>query len=123
MGRLSDVRANLALDSAIPSAVKVALSTTLPTNTGTNVTEPAGGAYARADGTMGAAASRQKANSAAVTFPTPTATWGSPSHFALYSTDATPVFLGWGALGSTQAINSGATVSFAIGALTVTLAA
>lgn len=123
MGRLSDTQANVALDAAIASTVYVELSTTLPTNTGGNVTPPSGGAYARASATMGAAASRSKSNSATVTFPTPTASWGSPTHFALYSASTSGTFLGWGALGSTQAIASGATVTFASGALTVTMGA
>jgi hypothetical protein len=105
MGRLSDADANNMLDSrfgsvavAIPATYYVGLSTTTPTNTGTNVTEPAGGSYARVAVTNNAtnfpaAAARSKASAG--------------------------TFRGWGALAAAQAIASGGTPDFPIGALVI----
>jgi hypothetical protein len=114
--------------AAFPATVYVALSSTLPTNTGTNVTEPAVGAYARVavtnnDTNFPAAAARAKANATIITFPTVTADWTGIGWFALYDAATAGTFLGWGALSATVTIPTGITPRFAIGALTATVAA
>ena len=121
MGRLSDADANNMLDSrfgsvavAIPATYYVGLSTTLPTNTGTNVTEPSGGLYARVAVTNNAtnfpaAAARSKSNGTVITFPTASASWGTVTHFVLYDASTGGVFRAWGALAAAQAIASGGT--------------
>lgn len=119
MGRLSDAQANNILNvrfggAAVTAPVTyfVALSTTAPTNTGTNVTEPVGGAYARVGVTKNAtnfpaAAARSISNGTAITFPAPTASWGTVTHFALYDAATAGVFCGWGAFASGTTISSG----------------
>src|SRR3972149_9871190 len=82
---LSTVWANFVLDhvtgnvdiGTLPTPY-VGLSSTKPTDTGTNITEPSTGDYARVAcgaSQWGPAASRGIANSAVVTFPLSTAAW------------------------------------------------
>lgn len=132
MGRLSDADANNMLDvrfgavaSTAPATYYVALSTTAPTNTGTNVTEPSGGGYARVAvvnnaTNFPAAASRAKSNGTVVTFPTATASWGTITHFALYDAATAGTMRAWGALTTSQAVASDAIADFPAGSLTIT---
>lgn len=64
----------------------------------------------------------QTSNNAAITFPTPTATWGTVTHFAIYdaATGGNPLF--YGALTISKTVNQSDTVSFPSGSLTVTFA-
>lgn len=132
---LSDVRANALLDQlfggvapTLPATLWVGLSTTLPTDVGGNVSEPVGNGYARVQTprnqtTWPAAASRSVANGVVVTYPQPTGSWGSPGWFVVYDAATAGAFVGWGALRSTQLIDaSSAPPSFAVGALTATVA-
>jgi hypothetical protein len=107
------------------------LSTTTPTEAGTNVTEPSGNAYARvstvaadwsaASGTAPAV----KTNTAVKTFPTATpAGWGTVTHFVLYdhiTNTAAANIIAWGALTTSKDIGAGDTASFAASALTFQL--
>ena len=133
MGRLSDTVSNNMLNAMFgqtvydpPDTIYVALSTTLPTNTGTNVTEPsAANAYARVavpnDVTnFPNAVNRVKSNGTVLQFPTATGSWGTVSHFALYDAATAGNFLGWGALNSSTAITTGNAPSFPIGSLIIT---
>lgn len=105
----------------------VALSTTTPTEAGGNFTEPSGNAYARvstaaadwaaATGTAPAT----KANANAITFPTPSGSWGSITHFGLFSASSGGTVQIWGALTTPKTIGSGDPTSFAAGALVVKL--
>ncbi len=103
----------------------VALLTAAPTDTGGG-TEVTGGAYARAAvsraaGTWAAPAGTPRATSnvAAVTFPSPTANWGTVTHFALYDATTAGNLLGWAPLGTSRNIlNGDSAPSFAAGALT-----
>lgn len=132
MGRMSDTQANLLLDlyfskasnSTVPATVYVALSTTTPTNTGTNVTEPVSNGYARVAVTNNAtnfpaATGRSKSNGTDIVFPTATGSWGTLTHFALYDAGTGGTFLAWGALTVPVAVISGATVTFATGSLVI----
>lgn len=132
MGRLSDAQANLLLDlyfskasnTNVPATIYVALSTTTPTNTGTNVTEPVGNSYARVAVTNNstnfpAASNRSKANGTDITFATATGSWGTITHFALYDSLTTGTFLGWGALTVPVSVINGATVTFVTGSLVI----
>lgn len=104
-----------------------------------SVTEVSGGSYARVAvtaslanfaGTQGAGTTTassgttgQTSNNAAITFPAPTADWGTATHFALY--DASTAGNAWivKALSASQTINSGAGApNFPIAAFTFTLA-
>ncbi len=131
-GRLSDADANNELDarfgraaSTAPATYYVGLSTTTPTNTGGNVTEPVGNGYARVAvpndaANWPAAVNRAKSNGAAVTFPTATASWGTITHFVLYDAATAGVFRAWGDLGTATAVGANTIASFAAGALAVT---
>lgn len=110
--------------------IYVALSSTTPTETGTNVTEPSGGSYARvatAASDWNAATSADPSvvdNANAIDFPTATADWLTGSnltHFALYDAASAGNFLGFGALDTAKPVLNGDTASFAAGALDVTL--
>jgi hypothetical protein len=107
--------------------VYVALSSTTPTATGTNVTEPSGGSYARvatSGATWNAASAGSTSNAAAITFPTATADWAAAAnmtHGVLYDAATVGNCLGWGALTVAKNCLNGDTMSIAIGGLTVTL--
>lgn len=112
----------------IPS-VWVALFTAAPSDAGGG-TECTGGSYARkstaaADWVAATSATPSvSANATVITFVTPTGSWGTATHFALMSSLAGTTsadYIGWAALGTPQAIGTGNSVTFAIGALTVTL--
>ena len=91
--------------------------------TGTEVT---GGSYARVAVASGAgtwaavsAGNGTTSNSAAVNFATPSAGWGLVTHFGLWDATTAGNQLICQALTTSKTINSGDTVSFAIGALTI----
>lgn len=134
MGRISDTYANNLLDLAFskasnsfPATMYVGLSSTTPTNTGTNVTEPSTGSYARVSVTNNAtnwpaASSRSKSNGTAITFPTATADWLSGAnltHFVIYDAASSGNFIAWGELTAPVAVTSGTQAAFAVGALVV----
>lgn len=101
----------------------VALFTAAPSDAGGG-TECTGTNYARkstAGSDWGSASGTSITNSAAITFATPGGSWGTATHFALFDASTSGNMLGWAALTTSQAIGSGNTVSFAIGALTITL--
>jgi len=115
-----------------PSTVYVALLTTNPTDdTGTALVEVSGGAYARqaivgssgwssiAPVSGGAGTTpEQMSNSAVITFPTPSANWGTITGIALYDASTAGNLLYWASITS-QVINTGVVASFAIGSLKV----
>jgi hypothetical protein len=108
----------------------VGLSSTTPTETGTNFTEPSGGAYARvstAPANWNAATGGDPSvidNSAVITFPTATADWASAAnltHFGLFTAATGGTVQMWGALTTAKNVLNGDTASFAAGALDVKL--
>jgi hypothetical protein len=113
-----------------PATMYIALSTTTPNDAGGNVTEPSGGSYARVstvaadwDAATGTAPAT-KANGAAKTFPTASATWSSGSnmtHFVLFDALSGGAAVAWGALGTPKPVLNGDTPSFPIGALVLKL--
>lgn len=131
MGRLADAKTHELLDKEFgavdytPAATHyIALSTTLPTNTGTNVTEPSGNAYARVAVTNNAtnwpaASGRNKSNGTVIQFPTASGSWGTITHFAIYTASSGGTFVGWGALTSSQAVTTGGTPDFQPGDLDI----
>ena len=58
-------------------------------------------------------------NNSAVNFPTPSASWGTVTHFAIYDAASAGNMLFYGALTISKVINQNDTVSFAAAALTV----
>jgi hypothetical protein len=118
-----------------PATAYIALFTSDPTETGAAGTEVTGGSYARVAvtaslanwaGTQAAAStvassgtSGTTSNNAAITFPAPTAQWGSVTHWALM--DAASAGNAWiyGALTTAKTVNNGdAAPSFAAASLT-----
>jgi hypothetical protein len=105
-------------------SVFVGLLTAAPTDT-TGGTEATGGSYARkstaaADWNAASGNPGSATNANAITFVTATGSWGTVTHFALYDASTAGNMLRWGALGTSKAIGTGDTASFAAGALTVT---
>lgn len=121
--------------------IYVALFTAAPSDSGGG-TEVSGGSYARVKAAAGAGQALadwagtqsagsttassgtggQTSNNAAVTFPAPTANWGTITHFAIFDASTSGNLLFWAALTTSKTVNNGdAAPSFAIGALTVTL--
>ena len=144
MSQASDYLENLLVDHlfrtrtfAKPTALYVGLFTAAPSDAGGG-TEVTGGAYARVNlapsdtnwkatqgGTSGnsSGTSGATANAAAITFPAPTANWGTVSHFGVFDAASAGNLLIWGALTATRTIlNGDPAPSFAIDALAVTVA-
>lgn len=119
-----------------PATTYIALLTAAPTDAGGG-TEVSGGSYARVAvssslanwaGTQSAGSTTassgtggQTSNNAAITFPAPTANWGTVTHFGIYDASTSGNLLYWAALTASKTINNGdAAPSFAIAALTIT---
>jgi hypothetical protein len=133
MGKISDDFINNLLDvafgsavSAFPATYHIGLSSTLPTNSGGNITEPVGNAYARVsipndDTNWGPAAARGTTNLLTVTFPTATpAGWGDMTHFVLMDAATNGAMVAWGALSATLTVGIGAIPTFDPGTLVIT---
>lgn len=104
-----------------PATVYVALFTTDPTDAGSG-TELSGNAYARTAVTFGAPSNGVTTNSADVTFPTATASWGVVTHIGLYDALTSGNLLFHTPLDSSKTIDSGDIFKIASGSLSVTLA-
>lgn len=116
-------KATYALPTA--GAIWLALFTAMSDGEAGTGTEVTGGSYARkqtaaadwnAAGTDGTTE-----NATVITFVTPTASWGTVTHFAIMDASTAGNMLAWDDLTTSQAIGTGNTVSFAIGALVLTL--
>lgn len=106
---------------ATPST-RVALFTAAPSDAGGG-TEVTGGSYARVTttgATWAAASGGQISNAAEVAFPTPSAGWGTVTHFGLFDALTSGNLLRWGALTTSRTINTGDSPKFPIGSLVLT---
>lgn len=110
-----------------PTTIHIGLFTSNPGETGggTEVSS-AGTGYARAsvtnDGTTFTVTDDTAINSGAViNFPTPTAGWGTVTHFAAFDASTAGNMLFYALLPSSKTINSGDTVRFDVDTLSVTL--
>jgi hypothetical protein len=144
MAALSDYLENALVDHIFRNtaytagtARHIALFTAAPSDSGGG-TEVSGGSYARVSlaasttnwrntQNSGSGASTgtggQTANNAVVTFPAPTANWGSVTHVGIFDAASGGNLLVHGALGTPKTVNNGdAAPSFAAGDLTFTLA-
>lgn len=117
-----------------PATWYVALFTAAPSDTGGG-TEATGGSYARVavtagltafNGTHGTTSGASSgtngtvSNAAAVTFPAPTANWGTVTHWGLFDAASAGNLWVWAALTNAKTVNNGdAAPQFAAGALTV----
>lgn len=117
-----------------PTGLHVGLLTAAPNDTGGG-TEVSGNSYARQNlapsltnwaGTQSAGSTTASSgtggttsNNSTITFPTPTGSWGTVTHFGVYDASTSGNLLFYGALSIAKTINQGDTISFAAGALTV----
>lgn len=127
-GSKSDYLENKILDHTrgktsytMPTAY-VALFTAAPSDSGGG-TEVSGSNYSRvttAGADWTAASSGSGGNANAITFPTPSGSWGTVTHFGIFDASTTGNLLWWGSLTTSKTIGSGDTASFAVGALVLT---
>lgn len=120
-----------------PTALYVGLLTAAPSDTGGG-TEVTGGSYARVTvtssmtasgwaGTQSAGSTTASSgtggttsNNGAITFPAPTANWGTITHFGIYDASSAGNLLIWGALTTQKTVNNNdAAPSFAAAALSI----
>lgn len=111
---------------AAPGTVYVRLNTSACTD-GSSGTEVSGGAYARvavaattAQWAAPAAGNGVTSNVNVITFPTPSASWGTVTHFEIMDAASAGNSLICQALTTSKTVGAGDTVSFPAGALTVT---
>ena len=104
-----------------PATVYVSLYTTDPTDADTG-TEVSGGSYARTAVTFGAPSNGVTTNSADVTFPTATASWGTVTHIGIHDALTTGNLLFHTPLDTSKTIDSGDIFKIETGNLSVTLA-
>ena len=104
-----------------PATVYVSLYTSDPTDADTG-TEVSGGSYARTSVTFDAPSNGVTQNSADVTFPTATASWGTVSHIGVHDASTSGNLLFHTALDTAKTIDSGDIFKIETGNLTVTLA-
>ena len=144
MSAMSDYLENKLIDQlfrgqAAPTTTTlyVGLLTAAPSDSGGG-TEVSGGSYARVAvtsslanwaGTQTAGSTvassgtgGQTSNNAAITFPTPAATWGTVTHFGIYDASSGGNLLFWGALTISKTINQADTVTFPAASLSITFA-
>lgn len=143
MAALSDYLENKIVDSVLrgqvfplPVTIHIALWTAATTDVAGVAGEVAVGAYARVPVTAALANFKSTqndalastgtggatSNSVVVTFPTPTAGWGTVTHWAAYDALTAGNLLFQAPLTISKVINTGDAVSFAVGALTLTVA-
>lgn len=103
----------------------IGLSTTTPSGTDTNVTEPVANGYARvttSGATWAASASGAIDSAAVITFPTATsAGWGTVTHVVAYDALTGGNLLWWAALGASQSVPAGVTVTIPAGSADASL--
>ena len=104
-----------------PATVYVSLYTSDPTDADSG-TEVSGGSYARTSVTFDAPSNGVTQNSADVTFPTATASWGTVSHIGVHDASTSGNLLFHTALDTSKTIDSGDIFKIETGNLTVTLA-
>lgn len=104
-----------------PATVYVSLWTSDPTDAGSG-TEVSGGSYARTAVTFGAPSNGVTTNSADVTFPTATASWGTVGWIGINDAITGGNLLYHTALDTAKAIDTGDIFKISTGNLSVTLA-
>lgn len=105
----------------------IGLSTTTPTETGSNFTEPVGNAYARVS-TSGATwsaavggAPSTKSNAAQITFPVATGSWGTITYWGLFIAASGGTVQIFGVLAVATAVNNNNQFTVSGGGLIVEL--
>lgn len=115
---------------SLPATYYVALLTAEPTETttGSTLTEPSGGAYARASipnnsGSWNAAESGLKTSAVAITYATPTADWGVINYYAITTALSGGKAIFWGELTVARSVTSGTPPVFDAGSFAITASA
>lgn len=113
------------------TTVYVALSTSTPTKSGSNFTEPSGNAYTRVSVTNNTTnwvpsgsqpgTGQQQENGTTVQFPTATGSWGTVTYFGIYDASTSGNLLAYGVLDTSRTILNQDSASFAPGALKIKL--
>ena len=104
-----------------PSAVYVSLYTTNP-NEDDSGTEVSGGSYARTTATFDAPSNGVTQNSANITFPTATGSWGTVTHFGIHDASTGGNLLYYSQLDTAKTIDNQDIFRIETGNLSVTLA-
>jgi len=104
-----------------PTTVYVALHTADPQDDASGA-EVSGGSYARTSVTFGAPSDGASSNSADVTFPTATASWGTVTHIGIWNAASGGQLLYHTPLDSSKTIDTGDIFKITATNLTVTLA-
>jgi hypothetical protein len=104
-----------------PATVYVSLYTSDPTDADSG-TEVSGGSYARTAVTFGAPSNGVTTNSADVTFPTSTLSWGTVTHIGIHDASTSGNLLFHTPLDTAKTIDSGDIFKIETGNLSVTLA-
>lgn len=127
MSAASDYTENLALtwlltssSATRPSAWYLGLFTSATSDAGGG-TEVSGGSYARQSVAFTVSTSTAS-NSATITFPTASASWGTITHVAVFDASTSGNMLFHGAVTTSKTIDSGDTFQVTSGNLTITLA-
>lgn len=143
MSQMSDYLENKLVDHIFratsftaPAALWVSLHTASPTDTGSG-TEVSGSNYGRAQlnpsttnwtntQASGSGASTGTggltSNNAIISFPTPSATWGTVTHFGIWDASTVGNMIVWGSLTVSKTINTSDVVTFPVGTLAITFA-
>lgn len=112
------------LDYSSPTVIAVALSTMDPTEDGSGIGEPVGGAYARvatSNPDWDTAAGGSLTNATDITWAEATATWGTITHFAMYDQMSAGNFLAYSTVSVAKQVTNGDTIKFSVGDLKVSL--
>jgi len=106
----------------------IGLSTTNPGTSGTGITEPSGGSYARVAVTnnttnwvLDSGGAALIDNGAQIDFPESSASWGTITHIFIADALTSGNILYYGTLSTSRAIATATTIYFPIGALDITL--
>ena len=120
-----------ATDYTAVATIYVGLSTAAPADDASTIAEPSGNGYARVAMINNTAYWRPavdgagtKQNSATLTFPEASGSWGTITHVALWNNvTSTGVvnLMAWGALGTSKAVTTGDTPRFQTDSLTISL--
>ena len=128
MSAASDYTENLALEWLLtsnsatrPTAWYLGLHTGSPADDDSGANEVSGGSYARQSVAF-SVTDDTASNSATITFPAATASWGTISHISVYDASTAGNLLFHGAVTTSKTIESGDTFQVSSGNLTITLA-
>lgn len=128
MAEMSNYLENALIDATLrntsytsPTNVYVALHTADPQDDASGA-EVSGGSYARTSVTFGAPSDGASSNSADVTFPTATASWGTVTHIGIWNAASGGQLLYHTPLDSSKTIDTGDIFKITATNLTVTLA-